>query len=181
MPTRARYPPGTVIRPLTGHAPTLGLGAFVHDAAEVIGRVTLGERSSVWPRAVIRGDTEEIAVGESSNVQDGAVLHADPGFPCVLGARVSVGHLACVHGCTVEDEALIGIGAVVLNGARIGAGSIVGAGAVVPEGMEVPPGSLVLGVPGRVARPTTDAQREGARRTAAHYVELIRVHRDDRG
>ena len=98
MPTRARYPPGTVIRPLTGHAPTLRPGGFVHDAAEVIGRVTLGERASVWPRAVIRGDTEDVTVGEESNVQDGAVLHADPGFPCVLGARVSVGHLACVHG-----------------------------------------------------------------------------------
>ena len=171
----------TVIRSLTGQAPTLGPGAFVHDAAEVIGRVTLGARASVWPRAVIRGDTEDVAVGDETNIQDGAVLHADPGFPCVLGARVSVGHLACVHGCTVEDDALIGIGAVVLNGARIGSGSIVGAGAVVAEGVEVPPGSLVLGVPGRVARAVTAEQRDGLRATAAHYVEMIGVHRDDRG
>lgn len=168
-----------MIRSLTGHAPQLGPGAFVHDAAEVIGRVSLGARASVWPRAVIRGDTEDVSVGEESNIQDGAVLHADPGFPCALGARVSVGHLACVHGCTVEDEALIGIGAVVLNGARIGAGSIVGAGAVVAEGVQVPPGSLVLGVPGRVARPVTPEQRAGLRETAAHYVDMIGVHRDD--
>ncbi len=180
-PSRARYPWLTVIRSLTGHAPTLGPGAFVHDAAEVIGRVALGARASVWPRAVIRGDTEDVSVGDESNVQDGAVLHADPGFPCVVGARVSIGHLACVHGCTVEDDALIGIGAVVLNGARVGSGSIVGAGAVVAEGVQVPPESLVLGIPGRVARPTTAAQREDLRRTAAQYVEMIGVHRDDLG
>ena len=171
----------TVIRSLTGHAPQLGPGAFVHDAAEVIGRVALGARASVWPRAVIRADTEDVSVGDETNVQDGAVLHADPGFPCVVGVRVSIGHLACVHGCTVEDDALIGIGAVVLNGARVGSGSIVGAGAVVAEGVQVPPGSLVLGIPGLVTRPTSAEQREGVRRTAARYVEMIGVHRDDRG
>ncbi len=166
-----------MIRALSGQVPRLGPGAFVHEAAEVIGRVTLGARSSVWPRAVIRGDTEDIAVGEDTNVQDGAVLHADPGFPCTLGARVTVGHLACVHGCAVGDEALIGIGAVVLNGARIGAGSIVGAGAVVPEGVEIPEGSMVLGVPGRVVRPLGAEEREGLRGSAARYVALIAVHR----
>lgn len=170
-----------MIRSLTGLAPQLGPGAFVHDAAEVIGRVTLGGRSSVWPRAVIRGDTEEVRVGDETNVQDGAVLHADPGFPCVLGDRVSVGHLAIVHGCTVEDEALIGMGAIVMNGARIGSGSIVGAGALVPEGLDVPPGSLVLGVPGRVARATSPTERDGLRTTAAHYVDMIEVHRDHAG
>lgn len=166
-----------MIRALSGQVPRLGPGAFVHEAAEVIGRVTLGARSSVWPRAVIRGDTEDIVVGEDANVQDGAVLHADPGFPCTLGDRVTVGHLACVHGCTVEEESLIGIGAVVLNGARIGAGSIVGAGAVVPEGLAIPEGSMVLGIPGRVVRALGDAEREGLRASAVRYVAMIEVHR----
>lgn len=153
----------------------------MHEAAEVIGRVRLGPRSSVWPRAVIRGDTEDISVGADTNVQDGAVLHADPGLPCRLGARVTVGHLACVHGCVVEDEVLVGMGAIILNGARIGTGSIVGAGAVVAEGVVVPPGSLVLGVPGRVVRETTPAERAGLGASADRYVAMIEVHRDDAG
>lgn len=167
-----------MIRPLDGHVPHLAPGAFVHEAAEVIGRVRLGARSSVWPRAVIRGDTEDITVGYETNIQDGAVLHADPGMPCTLGDRVTVGHLACVHGCMVGDEALVGIGAVVLNGARIGAGSIVGAGAVVPEGVEVPPGSMVLGIPGKVVRAVGPKEREGLRAAALRYVAMIEVHRD---
>jgi carbonic anhydrase/acetyltransferase-like protein (isoleucine patch superfamily) len=167
-----------VIRTFDGHAPALDPGAFVHEGAEVIGRVRLGAGSSVWPRAVLRGDTEEIVVGDGSNVQDGAVLHADPGFPCVLGARVTVGHLACVHGCRVEDEVLIGMGAIVMNGAVVGSGSIVGAGALVPEGVAIPPRSMVLGVPGRVVRATTEAERERLRGSAAHYVAMIGPHRD---
>lgn len=159
----------------------LGPGAFVHEAAEVIGRVRLGERASVWPRAVIRGDTEDIAIGDETNVQDGAVLHADPGMPCRLGARVTVGHLACVHGCLVGDDVLVGMGAILMNGARIGAESIVGAGAVVPEGAEVPPGSMVLGIPGRVVRPLTADERAGLSGSAARYVELIEAHRGEQG
>ncbi|MEW6582878.1 MAG: gamma carbonic anhydrase family protein [Actinomycetota bacterium] len=166
-----------MIRVLPGMAPEIDPEAFVHDAAEVIGRVRVGARSSVWPCAVLRGDSDLIAVGVDSNVQDGAVLHADEGFPCVVGDRVSVGHRACIHGATLEDEVLVGIGAVVLNGARIGAGSVVGAGAVVAEGVRIPPASLVLGIPGRVARPTTPGQRERLLQTARHYVELARVHR----
>lgn len=169
-----------MIRSLNGHRPDVAPGAFVHEAAEVIGRVRLGSRASVWPRAVLRGDTEEIEVGDETNVQDGAVLHADPGFPCRLGARVTVGHLACVHGCVVEDGALIGMGAIVMNGARVGAGSIVGAGALVPEGADVPPGSMVLGVPGRVTRATSPGEREGVLRSAARYVEMIGVHGGER-
>jgi carbonic anhydrase/acetyltransferase-like protein (isoleucine patch superfamily) len=169
-----------VIRALNGHAPALGPGAFVHDAAEVIGRVRLGARASVWPGAVIRGDTEDIEVGDETNVQDGAVLHADPGLPCRLGDRVTIGHHACVHGCVVEDEVVVGIGAVVLNAARVGAGSVVGAGAVVPEGAEIPPGSLALGIPARVVRPTTEAERERFLAGVVHYVEMIEVHRDQR-
>ncbi len=130
----------------------------------------------MWPNATIRGDTDRITVGERTNVQDGAVLHADEGVPCSLGADVTVGHLACVHGCTVEDQVLIGIGAVILNGARIGSGSVIGAGAVVTEGTVVPPGSLVLGTPGRVVRETTAEQREAIVAGAAHYVAMIAVH-----
>lgn len=170
-----------MIRPLDGHVPRLGSGAFVHDAAEVIGRVSLGSLSSVWPRAVIRADTEAIAIGDETNIQDGAVLHADPGFPCHLGARVTVGHLACAHGCLIDDEALIGMGAIVMNGARVGSGSIVGAGAVVAEGVVIPAGSMAVGVPARVVRETTPAEREGLRAAAARYVAMIGVHRDHRG
>ncbi len=169
-----------MIRPLDGHAPQLGHGAFVHDAAEVIGRVRLGERVSVWPTAVIRGDTEDISVGEASNVQDGAVLHADPGFPCRVGARVTVGHRAVVHGCTVGDGAMIGMGAIVMNGAVIGTGSIVGAGTVVPEGVEIPPGSMAVGVPARVVRLVSEDERLGLLAAADRYVGMIGVHRGDR-
>jgi carbonic anhydrase/acetyltransferase-like protein (isoleucine patch superfamily) len=166
-----------VIRPLPGLVPEISPGAFVHESAEVIGRVRLGARSSVWPRAVVRGDSDLIAIGEESNVQDGAVIHADAGFTCIVGRRVTIGHLACVHGCTIEDEVLVGIGAVVLNRAHVGSGSVIGAGAVVAGGVEIPPGSLVLGVPGRVVRSTTDAQRHGLLESAAHYVALADLHR----
>ena len=142
----------------------------------MIGRVSLDRDVSVWPNATIRGDTDRIAVGEATNVQDGAVLHADAGIPCTIGRSVTIGHLVCAHGCTVEDEVLVGIGAIILNGSVVGTGSIVGAGAVLPEGTIVPPGSLVLGTPGRVVRQTTDAQRAGIRRSAEHYVSMIRMH-----
>ncbi|MGD9571399.1 MAG: gamma carbonic anhydrase family protein [Thermoleophilia bacterium] len=166
-----------MIRALDGHEPELGPGAFVHEAAEVIGRVRLGARASVWPRAVLRGDTEAITVGDETNVQDGSVLHADPGFPCRLGDRVTVGHLAIVHGCTVGDGALVGMGAIVMNGAEVGAGAIVGAGAVVPEGMRIPPGTMALGVPARVVRDLTPAEREALPGSAERYVAMIEVHR----
>lgn len=170
----------TVIRPLDGHEPELSPGAFVHDAAEVIGRVRLGRRASVWPRAVIRGDTEAIEVGDETNVQDGAVLHADPGFPCRLGHRVTVGHLAVVHGCTVESGSLIGMGAIVMNGAVVGTGSIIGAGAVVPEGVTIPPGTMALGVPARVVRELSGDELAGILASAGRYVSMIEVHRDRR-
>jgi carbonic anhydrase/acetyltransferase-like protein (isoleucine patch superfamily) len=175
--TARRYRPSSVIRTLNGRDPTIGDGAFVDETAVVIGTVRLGAHASVWPTAVIRGDTDLIAVGERSNVQDGAVLHADEGVPCRVGAGVTVGHRAVVHGCTIEDDVLVGMGAIVMNRALVGAGSIVGAGAVVPEGAVVPPGSMALGVPARVVRATTDAEREGIRRSAAHYVGMIARHR----
>lgn len=165
-----------MLRDLDGHHPRLGVGAHVDPTAVVIGRVTLGPRASVWPTAVIRGDTDDIRVGEDTNVQDGAVLHADAGVPCTIGARVTVGHRAIVHGCTVDDEVLVGMGAILMNGVCVGGGSIIGAGSLLPEGTCVAPGSLVVGVPGRVVRTTTDAEREGIRRSAAHYVQMIGRH-----
>ena len=149
---------------------------FIHPLAFVCGDVTLGARASVWPFAVIRGDNERIALGEEANVQDGAVLHADPGLPCLLGARVSVGHRAVVHGARVDDGALVGMGALVLNGAHVGAGALVAAGAVVREGFAVPPGVLAAGVPARVVRALTPDEVERLARTAAAYVRLQQRH-----
>ena len=151
--------------------------AFIHPLAFVCGDVRLGAGASVWPFAVVRGDNERIVVGAGSNVQDGAILHADPGMPCTLGARVSVGHRAVVHGATIEDEVLVGMGALVLNGAVIGTGSLVGAGAVVREGTIVAPGSLLVGVPARLVRAVTDEERARIARTAAAYVALQASHR----
>jgi carbonic anhydrase/acetyltransferase-like protein (isoleucine patch superfamily) len=157
--------------------PVVDPTAYVHPAAVVLGRVTLGARASVWPSAVLRGDRDAIVVGDESNIQDGAVVHVDPGLPVHIGRRVTVGHRAVLHGCTVEDGALIGIGALVLNGAVIGAGSLVGAGAVVSEGTVVPPGMLVLGVPGRVVRPLTAEQQGRVARGWEAYVMLSDWHR----
>ncbi len=158
------------------HVPQIAPDAFVAPTATVIGQVRLGAKASVWYGAVLRGDRDAIVVGDGSNVQDGCVLHADPGHPCRLGAGVSVGHLAVVHGCTIDDEVLIGMGAVVLNGATVGSGSIVAAGAVVLEGAEVPPGSLVAGVPGKVRRALSDDEWERVRGNARNYVTLSRQY-----
>jgi len=179
--TTLRYSRHMTRKALGDHEPEIADDAFVHPGAWVIGRVRLGARASVWPGAVLRGDTDTITVGAESNVQDGAVLHVDAGAPCTVGERVTIGHNATVHGCTLDDEVLIGIGATILSGASVGRGSIVGAGALVTEGAEIPPGSMVLGVPGRVVRETTDAQREGVRASAARYVEMIGVHREPLG
>jgi carbonic anhydrase/acetyltransferase-like protein (isoleucine patch superfamily) len=151
--------------------------AFVHPAALVYGDVMLGPRVSVWPTAVIRGDTAPIVVGEDSNIQDGTILHVDPGLPCVIGARVAVGHRAIIHGATVEDDCLIAMGAILLNRVHVGAGSIVGAGALCPEGMTIPPGSLVVGLPGKVVRDVTDAERARIKRTVESYLQLQQRHR----
>lgn len=151
--------------------------AFVHPAAFLCGRVLLGDRTSIWPYAVLRADSDEIRIGVESNVQDGTIIHCDPGFPALVGARVAIGHRAVIHGCTIEDDCLIGMGAIILNGARVGAGSVVGAGALVREGMVVPPGSVVLGIPGRVVRQVDEAMRERQRHAVAAYLELQRRHR----
>ncbi|HMA44054.1 MAG TPA: gamma carbonic anhydrase family protein [Gemmatimonadales bacterium] len=151
--------------------------AYVAPGAWVMGDVTLGPRASVWYGAVLRGDMDRIVVGEDSNLQDGTIVHVDEGRPALIGARVGVGHRAIVHGCTVEDDCLIGMGSVLLNGVVVCAGSVVAAGAVVREGMVVPPGSLVAGVPGKVVREVDDGLRDRIRATWRHYVELARRHR----
>jgi len=147
---------------------------YIHESAVIIGNVTLGRDASVWPTAVLRGDNDAIVIGDESNVQDGAVIHVDPGKPVHVGQRVTIGHRAVIHGCTIEDDCLVGIGAIVLNRAVIGAGSVIGAGAVVPENTIVPPNSLVLGVPAKVVRPVDDELRERMRSGAQTYVRKAR-------
>lgn len=169
-----------MIRSYRGVIPRISASAYVDDSAQVIGRVEVGERSSIWPNVTARGDVHTITIGNDSNIQDNSCLHCDaPLYPLVIGDRVTVGHMVMLHGCTIEDDCLIGIGAVVLNGARIGQGSVVAAGAVVPEGADIPPGSMVMGVPGKVKRPLTDEERERFRQNALHYVEAARVYREE--
>jgi carbonic anhydrase/acetyltransferase-like protein (isoleucine patch superfamily) len=153
------------------------LPAFIHPLAYVSGDVELADGVFVLPFAAIRGDTEKITIGEDTNIQDGAILHADVGVPCTLGRRVTVGHRAIVHGAVVQDDCLIGMGAIVLNRALIGAGSLVGAGALVPEGMEIPPNSLVLGMPARVVREVGKATAERMASGVKIYAALRERHR----
>jgi carbonic anhydrase/acetyltransferase-like protein (isoleucine patch superfamily) len=162
---------------LGDRTPKIHPNAYVHPSAVIIGDVTIGPEASVWPCAVLRGDRDAIVVGDETNVQDGAVLHCDPGLPLRIGRRVTIGHRAVVHGCTIEDGALIGIGAIVLNGAVIGAGSLIAAGAVVGEGVKIPPDSLVVGVPAKVLRPLNDDQRARVAKGYATYVELKESYR----
>jgi carbonic anhydrase/acetyltransferase-like protein (isoleucine patch superfamily) len=150
--------------------------AFVAPGAVVVGDVTLGARASVWFNAVVRGDSAPVTIGDDSNLQDLCVVHEDEGLPAVIGARVTIGHRAIVHGCVIEDECLIGMGSILLSGARIGTGSLIGAGALVREKQIIPPGSLVLGMPGKVVGEVTAAQREGMRGSAAHYAALARSY-----
>jgi carbonic anhydrase/acetyltransferase-like protein (isoleucine patch superfamily) len=151
--------------------------AYIHPAAIVCGDVTLGAHASIWPTAVVRGDSAPITIGAATNVQDGTVIHVDAGVPCVIGARVAIGHRAIVHGATVEDDCLVAMGAILLNRVHVGSGSIIGAGALCPEGMVVPPNSLVLGLPGRVVRQTTAAERERIARTVESYLAMQERHR----
>ena len=159
---------------LDGVAPQVAGSAWVADSAQVMGKVVLAEDASVWFGTVVRGDTECIAIGAGSNVQDASVLHADFGQPLVIGERVTVGHKVMLHGCTVGDESLIGIGAVILNGAKIGRNCLVGAGSLVTEGKEFPDGSMILGSPARVVRQLTPEQIEGLRQSACNYMENAR-------
>jgi carbonic anhydrase/acetyltransferase-like protein (isoleucine patch superfamily) len=165
------------MKPERAQKPRIAATAWVHPSAVITGDVTLGEHVSVWPGAVIRGDRDAITIGDETNVQDGVIIHCDPGLPCTIGKRVTVGHRAVIHGATVEDGSLIGIGAIVLNEAVIGAGSLVAAGSVVGEGKVIPPGRLVMGVPGRVMRELSDEQRARLDRGYETYVALKERYR----
>jgi carbonic anhydrase/acetyltransferase-like protein (isoleucine patch superfamily) len=143
-----------------------------------MGDVELGAESSVWYTTVVRGDTAAIRIGSQSNLQDGTIVHVDEGVPCAIGARVAVGHRVILHGCTVAEECLIGMGSILLNGVAVGRGSVIAAGALLPEGMQVPPGSLVIGVPGKVVRPVDERLTKRIEQTWRHYVDAARRHRD---
>lgn len=157
--------------------PEVADSAFVAPGAYVVGDVYLGKRASVWYGAVLRGDTERIQVGARTNVQDGCILHADPGYPAVVGEDCVIGHRAVVHGCEVGAGSLIGMGATILNGAKIGAGSIVAAGALIPEGKDFPARSLIVGVPARRVREVTEEQTQDIARGVHTYIDRANSHR----
>lgn len=171
-----------MIYALDGIVPELGEGVWVAPDANIIGKVVLEAGSNVWFGVTMRGDNEEIRVGAGSNVQENCVLHTDMGFPLVIGANCTIGHKAMLHGCTIGEGSLIGMGATILNGARIGRGCLIGAGALVTEGKEIPDGCLVMGAPGKVVRMLDEAGRErllksaeGYRRNAARFAKGLRA------
>ncbi|MFF2655645.1 gamma carbonic anhydrase family protein [Streptomyces sp. NPDC058045] len=170
--------PQALVSGVGGKAPRIDPDAFTAPTSVVLGDVEIAAGASVWYQAVLRADCGPLVLGAGSNIQDNCTLHTDPGFPLVVGAGVSVGHNAVLHGCTVEDDVLVGMGATVLNGAVIGAGSLVAAQSLVPQGMRVPPGSLVAGVPAKVKRPLTEEEAAGIRLNAEVYRDLAETHRE---
>lgn len=164
-----------------GHEPELAEQAWAAPGSTLLGQVRLAEQASVWYGAVLRADLDAITIGARSNIQDGCVLHADPGFPLTVGDGVTVGHRAVLHGCTIAEQCLIGMGAVVLNGATIGRGCLIAAGAVVLEGTDIPPGSLVAGTPAKVRRELTEEEQDALQLSAQQYVDLAERHRHTTG
>lgn len=169
-----------MIRPYRGVYPKIAASCYIDSSAQLIGDIEIGERSSVWCNATIRGDVNYIRIGEESNVQDNSVIHVEHDiYPTILGNRVTVGHSVTLHGCIIEDDCLIGIGAIILNGARIGQGCVIAAGALVPERMQVPAGSMVMGVPAKVKREITPEERERFRENAQNYVRYRQTYREE--
>lgn len=169
-----------MIRSYKGRKPQIAASAYVDEAAVIIGNVTIGEDSSVWPGVVVRGDVHYIRIGARTNIQDGSVLHVmRDEWPLILGDNVTVGHGVLLHGCTIESRCLIGMGSIVLNGAKIGAGSIIAAGTLVPERIEVPPGSLFMGHPGKFRRALTAEDQEGIDGYAQRYVEYKETYKKE--
>jgi len=167
-----------VIRSHGGHTPKIAPSAYVDPQAVVIGDVVIGEDSSIWPCAVARGDCGSIRIGARTSIQDNCVLHIQENeFNLSVGDRVTVGHGVILHGCTVESDCLIGMGSTLLNGSKVGSGSIIGAGTLLAPGTEVPPGSVVMGVPGKVRRPTTEAERKHIAESSEHYVRFKNEYR----
>lgn len=169
-----------MIRSYHGHTPVIPESCYVDVSAQVLGDVVLGEHSSIWMNAVVRGDVNSIRIGEHSNVQDCAVLHGMRNlYKVIVGDWVTIGHIATVHGCVIEDACLIGIGAVILNNAHIGEGSIVAAGTVVPENAKIPPKSLVAGVPGKVRRQLTSDDRDLILKYARNYLDYTKIYLEE--
>ena len=167
------------IRTFDGKTPDIGKGVFLAETCSVIGDVVIGEESSIWYGTVVRGDVMPIRIGARTSIQDNAVIHVTSDFSGTnIGSDCTVGHSAIIHACTVEDFCLIGMGSIILDGARIGRGSLVGAGALVTPGTDIPPGSLVIGSPAKVKRPINDKEREQIAYGAQHYVELSRRYRE---
>src|ERR1041385_984102 len=160
-----------MIRSFRGNKPKIAGSAYVDPGAHVIGDVEIGECASVWPTAVLRGDIEPIRVGAMTNIQDGTLIHTDRGFPAIIGDRVTVGHAAVLHGCSVEEDSMIGIGARVLTGAKIGRGAVVAAGSLGPEGMEARPDTLVMGTPAKPRRTVTAEEKARFEKGVAGYAE----------
>jgi len=166
-----------MLRTIDGHTPMLGRGVFLAETCAVIGDTVIGDESSIWYSTVLRGDVMPIRVGARTSIQDGTIVHVTSGFSgTTIGDDCTIGHAAIIHACTVEDFCLIGMGAILLDGARIGRGSLVGAGALVTPGTDIPPGSLVIGSPARVKRPINDKEREQIDYGAKHYVDLARAY-----
>ncbi|HEV2200878.1 MAG TPA: gamma carbonic anhydrase family protein [Bryobacteraceae bacterium] len=160
-----------MIRSHRGKTPKIAVSAYIDPSATVIGDVEIGERSSVWPSVSIRADINAMHIGEETNIQENSVLHSDEGFPLTIGDRVTVGHGVMLHGCTLEDDVVVGIGAIVLNGAKVGKGAAIAAAALVTEGMEIFPGTLVMGVPAKPRREVTETERERFHEGWKHYVD----------
>jgi carbonic anhydrase/acetyltransferase-like protein (isoleucine patch superfamily) len=160
-----------------GQTPRIDPTAYIAPQATVVGDVRLGAHCSVWPSAVLRGDINYITVGEGTNIQDGAVVHLADEFPAIIGSHVTIGHLAMIHACVIEDECLIGMSATILDGSVIGAQSLVGAGSLVTKGTKIPPGSLVLGSPARVLRALTPGERAALRDSAEKYIQVAAAHK----
>jgi carbonic anhydrase/acetyltransferase-like protein (isoleucine patch superfamily) len=162
---------------LDGHAPQIAQDTWIAPDANLIGKVVIEDLASIWFGCTLRGDNEEIRVGAGSNVQENCVMHTDMGYPLMIGPGCTIGHKAMLHGCILEENVLIGMGATVLNGARIGRNSLIGAGALITEGKEIPEGSLVMGAPGRVVRSLDEAAIAALRATALHYQQNMRRYR----
>lgn len=163
-----------MIRPYRGLSPTIAPGCYIDPSAQLIGDVHLGPQSSLWPNAVVRGDVNHIRIAARTNIQDNATLHGMRHLhPVIIGSGVSIGHNAVVHGCTIEDDVLIGIGAIILNGAHIGRNTIIAAGALIPEHTTIPPNSVVTGLPGKIRRTLTPADQTLIQTTANNYLDYI--------
>lgn len=165
-----------MIYPYDGITPKIDETVFIAPGAIVVGRVEIGSGSSIWYNCVIRADVDTIKIGSATNIQDGSVLHEHSGFPLLIGDRVTVGHRSLLHGCTIEDDAYIGMGVIVLNGAHVGAGAVIGAGSLVLQGQKIPAGMLAMGLPAKVVRKLKEGEYERFRGAVGRYQKLAEMH-----